>query len=274
MKKLQLPTVTLMQMETNPGLHRLAKLALDDCLAVADFGDVLVISDQFNELRTPGANHIRVESWPNKLGYARALWYQMPLEVKTPHVMIIQWDSHIIKPELWRDEFLDYDYIGSPWPLDDGLCVGNSGFSLRSKRLMDFLIENKETYPLTKPSEDAVLSRTYRRAIEKETGFTWAPLTTANHFAHEWNIHLDQNCFGFHSCWGWPYVLDKDRLIDRARLAVESQYIATTVYINENTMLEELFNSAPWLRFFIQEKYRIVKIRGTPNNNDTSHLQS
>ena len=51
---------------------------------------------------------------------------------------------------MWRDEFLDYDYIGSPWPLPKpgdtttyrdihgNICrVGNS-VGIRSKRLMDF----------------------------------------------------------------------------------------------------------------------------------------
>ena len=51
---------------------------------------------------------------------------------------------------MWREEFLDYDYIGAPWPLppegdtttyrdrDGNICrVGNSA-GIRSKRLMDF----------------------------------------------------------------------------------------------------------------------------------------
>ena len=60
------------------------------------------------------------------------------------------YDGFVVHPECWRDEFLNYDYIGSPWPLPKpgtkhcyhdihgNLCrVGNS-VSIRSKRLMDF----------------------------------------------------------------------------------------------------------------------------------------
>ena len=54
----------------------------------------------------------------------------------------------VVNPDMWRDEFLEYDYIGSPFPLpkDDfsyrdvngNICrVGNS-VSLRSKRLLEY----------------------------------------------------------------------------------------------------------------------------------------
>ena len=38
----------------------------------------------------------------------------------------------------WRPEFLDYDYIGAVWPhVLDKYNVGNGGFSLRSKALLE-----------------------------------------------------------------------------------------------------------------------------------------
>lgn len=62
------------------------------------------------------------------------------------HVLVHQWDSCIIRPDLWTDEFLKYDYIGAPWPfflnyaIPEGknLLIGNGGFSIRSKHFLDY----------------------------------------------------------------------------------------------------------------------------------------
>ena len=59
--------------------------------------------------------------------------------VDTPFALVIQYDGFILNPDAWRDEFLDYDYIGAPWAEEEGLIVGNGGFSLRSKRLLELL---------------------------------------------------------------------------------------------------------------------------------------
>ena len=32
------------------------------------------------------------------------------------HVLIVQWDGFILRPDLWNPCFLDYDYIGAVWP--------------------------------------------------------------------------------------------------------------------------------------------------------------
>lgn len=50
----------------------------------------------------------------------------------TSHMLMLQPDGYIIHPELWDDKWLEYDYIGAPWP--DGR-LGCGGFSLRSKKL-------------------------------------------------------------------------------------------------------------------------------------------
>ncbi len=250
--KLQLPTVTLVMVESLPGHHQLARLAVQDCLDAADFGDVLIMADQFNELRFPGAKHVLVQNWPEKIGYSRCLWFQMPLYVKTEHVMIIQWDSWITHPQLWKPEFLDYDYIGSPWKFKE-LNVGNSGFSLRSKRLMDCIIKNKERFPLNTDSEDYMLSRIYQPTLKKYFGFEWAPEDLAFQFAVETNTPKGwRNSFGFHGIFAWPYMLEKDRLIERGKLAAKSKYINTVVYDTGKTMLDEMLLRCPWLTFFIE----------------------
>ena len=79
-------------------------------------------------------------------------------EFESDHILIIQDDGYVINPSNWKYEFLDYDYIGAPWPNDEMWLrkyvdpkiqavvastfkknrVGNGGFSLRSKKYLQF----------------------------------------------------------------------------------------------------------------------------------------
>ena len=57
-------------------------------------------------------------------------------------LLIYQEDTCIFKKNI--DDFLEYDYIGAPWPKhqkDNLLCVGNGGFSLRTKDIMIEVID-------------------------------------------------------------------------------------------------------------------------------------
>lgn len=58
-------------------------------------------------------------------------------EFKGNKILLYQEDSCIFNNNI--DEFLEYDYIGAPWPKyqdDNNNHVGNGGFSLRSKKIM------------------------------------------------------------------------------------------------------------------------------------------
>ncbi len=58
--------------------------------------------------------------------------------VETSHALCIQWDGYVLRGQAWDPAFLTYDYIGAPWPhFSDGHNVGNGGFSLRSRRLLE-----------------------------------------------------------------------------------------------------------------------------------------
>ena len=58
-------------------------------------------------------------------------------------LLIYQEDSFLFHEHI--EPFLDYDYVGAPWPKnqdDNKLCVGNGGFSLRTKTVMIKVIKN------------------------------------------------------------------------------------------------------------------------------------
>jgi hypothetical protein len=58
--------------------------------------------------------------------------------VDTDYCLTVQHDGFIVRPKLWTDEFLEYDYIGAPWPEHWGYVnrVGNGGFNLKSKKFI------------------------------------------------------------------------------------------------------------------------------------------
>lgn len=124
--------------------------------------------------------------------------YDLYKYVDTDYALLIHHDGFVVNPDKWQDRFLDYDYIGSPWPIppeDDkityrdihgNLCrVGNS-VSIRSKRLME--LPSKLNIPW-QPfhgwfNEDGFICCNNRHIFE-EHGMKFAPVDIAIHFGQE-----------------------------------------------------------------------------------------
>jgi hypothetical protein len=112
----------------------------------------------------------------------------------TNHVLCVQWDGYVLHPASWQDEFLQYDYIGAPWPqFADPMRVGNGGFSLRSRRL----VEACAVLPVSDQAEDVMICRTHRRMLEERFGIRFAPEAVAQRFAYERTARRGDE-FGFH----------------------------------------------------------------------------
>jgi len=82
--------------------------------------------------------------------YSHYFLYDIWRHVETEFALVVQGDGYVINPRAWTDEFLQFDYIGSPWPLSQKSYidpfgnhrqVGNGGFSLRSRRLLTLPLE-------------------------------------------------------------------------------------------------------------------------------------
>lgn len=125
-----------------------------------------------------------------------------PHVCKSDYDLIVQWDGYACNADAWTDDFLEYDYIGATW--DDGV-VGNGGFSLRSRKLYDNLIDlnvrylynefdpevvGKDTWHTTNNKggryvpEDVVICRIYRNILEN-LGMKFAPHSIADRFSIE-----------------------------------------------------------------------------------------
>lgn len=229
MEKLHLPQVTLVLVETRE--HALALKAVEECVSKIDFGDVLILTDrplEFSPLTLMGITpRIQtVDDWPDKIGWSRSWWHDVPPLLRTSHSLNIQWDSWVWKPELWTDEFLRYDYIGAPWWYKDGMNVGNGGFSLVSTTLKRYLYKHRREFPCTTDRDDDLLCRTYRPKLE-EAGFCWAPESVAHKFAFECSrLTESAEAFGFHGCFNFGEVLEHDKLVERVKLMLTSPYIS------------------------------------------------
>lgn len=226
MNKLKLRDITLVAVETRE--HSLMRLAIEDCLKVAEFDDVLVFTDR--PLEFSPLTHfckpriITVSDWPSKVAWCRAVWFDVPPHVHTSHMLLLQWDACIWRPEMWREEFKAYDLIGAPWTWHSNKRVGNTGFGLKSTRLARYVRAHRDRYPCNTAIEDDLLCRTYRPLLE-DAGFIWAPEKVARDFAYEGagGEKVDK-AFGFHAAYNFG-LLGHDRAKERARLMMQSSYI-------------------------------------------------
>jgi len=148
-------------------------------------------------------------------GYQRFKIEELYKFIDTKFCLCIESDGFVINPQLWSNEFLEYDYIGAPWPnfvkikngpLDkfyfDKNRVGNSGFSLRSKKLLEVCAQIKfDELKLWIKLEDLIICHFLYEEMIK-AGIKFAPLDLARKFSIESLIDnqvrgLDSS-FGFH----------------------------------------------------------------------------
>jgi hypothetical protein len=186
--KPHLADVTLVCVDTNrPDLGlRAIQRTLDHC----SFGDVLFFT---NQDRMPYA--VKIPHINGLQGYCDFLIRQAPDYVSTKHALIVQWDGYVLDGNAWKPEFLQWDYIGAPSDIGDNgkICVGNGGFSLRSKKLMDAIRQ----FPGPYCPEDQIICIRYRQELERR-GIRFAPEALAKMFSAE-IIAPYANQFGFHS---------------------------------------------------------------------------
>jgi hypothetical protein len=117
---------------------------------------------------------------------------------------MVQWDGWVCDGQQWDPAYLEYDYIGAVWPqFDEPRNVGNGGFSLRSRRLIEAL-----TMPglhLHHP-EDIAICHSNRDVLEHEFGIRFAPPSVARRFAFE-REQSQRPTLGFHGLFNFPTIL-------------------------------------------------------------------
>jgi glycosyltransferase involved in cell wall biosynthesis len=137
---------------------------------------------------------VKIPSITSKTEYSWFVLNKLNDYIDTDFCLISQWDGFIINFDSWNDEFLNYDYIGAPWFWKcDRVVGGNGGFSLRSKRLMNFL--QYIPYDGTNP-EDEFICEVHGEDLIKN-GYKFPTADFARTFSTE--NEISKKSFGFHN---------------------------------------------------------------------------
>ncbi len=177
---INLPDVTLVCIDCVNKIS--AMRAIIESRLSINFGETVYISD------------VGISS---KQEYSKFVINELNDYINTSHCLIIQYDGYVINSGLWNDDWLNYDYIGAKWWYDS-YNVGNGGFSLRSKKLLQAI---QEINPTIFHPEDDVICRGNRDLLESKYNIKFASNEIAEIFSFEPNIkdsNFRNNTFGFH----------------------------------------------------------------------------
>ena len=186
--------------EMTPDILERYKLIMSYMISAVDFHEVKFFGTfdpeisgvQFNQIAPMDVN-----------GYSKFCIFRLNEVVNSDFCLVFQDDGFIVNPELWEDEFFNYDWIGSPWPLymgwpREGHQVGNGGFSLRSKRLLewtstitDWAGQNEDTFIVSAKKDELEAHGLKIALVDIATRFS-----VENEMTREHGLH---NVFGFHA---------------------------------------------------------------------------
>lgn len=197
--------------------------AINYCKQFFNFGRSIIFTD--NQLDLSDIECVKINKIKSTVEYSNFI-FRLNEYLNNEFVLIVQSDGYIVNPSLWTNDFLLYDYIGAPWPIElDWIIqqpenqkpyffnnlpknrVGNGGFSLRSRKFLEY---SSQFNDCEEWGEDSFLClKNYNNAID--FGIKFAPFDLALKFSYEiplienggsWNslvkFDLDKH-FGFHS---------------------------------------------------------------------------
>jgi hypothetical protein len=206
-----LPNVTLLAISSIKLQDTI--LALKTCMEDFKFGAVKLVSDIDPIYDYAPSGQLQHEFCPkiyDIMDFNHYVFSELGKHVQTSHMLMVQYHAWILRPELWDDTWLEYDYIGAPWPVKENsyiantgerVRVGNGGFSLRSKRLLD--LPKKLGLPLKQEqgyyNEDGNCCCYYRKEF-LDVGIKYAPIEVAARFSYENDVPENEGIesFGFH----------------------------------------------------------------------------
>jgi hypothetical protein len=195
-----------------------------------NFAKVLLIAPQNPYPEKASYEYIHTNGFSDVGEWGRFICFELHKYITTDHIILIHSDGFIVNPSAWDDRFLDYDYIGAPWPLSkikghfvdsNGVPtrVGNS-VSLRSLRLLKapsiLNLKWGSEEQLGHFNDDGFLCAHNKNRLESE-GIRFAPLELACIFSREEPLPENKGLepFAFHKWKGenknYPRFTEKDR---------------------------------------------------------------
>ena len=197
MKKIPVDLITINTNSVIDGIK-----ALEYSQKSLEFNNVYLFS---NENVSGNFDLIKIDKFKNIVEYNNFL-VKLNKYINSDFALIIQHDGHIINPLNWSDRFLKFDYIGAPWPNDKKWLDrwekyperikneifkniqfnrgGNGGFSLRSKKFLDYSSSFDPDFIKNGVPEDIFLNLVnYDKAVENQ--IKYPDVETAIKFSYE-----------------------------------------------------------------------------------------
>ena len=210
---LDLPGVTLCCIDT--ANHALALRALaHSCRDIRFARCVLLTAGLPADLAVPpGIEIARIDPLTSRDDYSRFVLKSPLAHVTTPQVLLVQWDGYVVNPQGWDPAFLDCDYLGAKWFWhDDGMRVGNGGFSLRSRRLLEALQDPR--IALVDAEDEHDLPH-LRPLLERDHGIRFGSEALADRFSFEAAYPIGKP-FGFHGLFNFCRTVAPDEIASLA----------------------------------------------------------
>lgn len=129
-EKLQLPSVTLFMvdcLDAKRSIH-----VLEHCKSKVDFGAVKFLTN----IPVEYEHKVKIPPINSLIAYSIFMLTKAHQYIDTPNFLIVQRDGWVLNPQSWDNSWLDLDFIGGLFMQYDR--VGSGGFSLRSKKIMEY----------------------------------------------------------------------------------------------------------------------------------------
>jgi Protein of unknown function (DUF5672) len=205
----KLPNVTLVAVDCTDRINGTIQ-ALVEGSEHLDFGAVKLLSNKRPENLPEFIQYEEIMNITNINEYNYFMFIELGSYIQTTHCLTIQDHARVINESLWNDDWLEFDYIGSPWGIVENAYIGNNGerarvgnggFSLRSLQLTQ--IPKRNHWSLRQEqqyfNEDGNICCYYRAEFLK-AGIKYAPVEVAAKFAFE-NVVPENHYvkpFGYH----------------------------------------------------------------------------
>ena len=175
------------------------------------FSQILLLSNYKPWNLPDKVSYKRIKGFSSVDDWCEFVFKDLYSYIKSPYIILIHPDGYIVDYRQWKSEFLQFDYIGAPWPwpkdsvsyrTDKGkiIRVGNS-VSLRSKRLLEapLTLNLKWEKFHGNFNEDGIICVKYHDILT-ENNFKFPPVHLAYKFSVETNLPAlsDQKSFAFH----------------------------------------------------------------------------
>ncbi len=124
-KKLELPNVTLLSATSSE--MDAAQISMRISLHNIKFGKSKLLCSSLPKQKYPDIEYVSIPPLNSVDSYNQLIFQDLHKYFETSHCLIVQADSFVVNSDLWKKEFLEYDYIGGPWPNNPYLAFINAG---------------------------------------------------------------------------------------------------------------------------------------------------